>query len=134
MTAEARIAGLLADGLGIEGRALVPVCYPEIFCEVEKMSPFRQRELRTKMLSLRIVAGLETGSLRQIAKRHGVNFPALAAACRLIASRIGIHWALKSAEARRHYSELARERWRKRKNPPAATPAGLEKQEPKNQT
>lgn len=53
-----------------------------------------------EQIAVRVLAGLESGSFRQVAARHGLQASALHAAVHRFADRLGLRWTRSRVEAR----------------------------------
>lgn len=89
-----------------------PFQYPDDGAELDPDSvPVVDPRLRVVLLML---CGLEHGSLREVAARHGLGVSGLSAAGRRLSAKLGVRWTYVSDELRAKWSEGARRRCRKK--------------------
>jgi hypothetical protein len=96
------------DAAGMEGTgghgAPVPLAFHEAFKRPRSMSAIERRELQIKQCALRIAAGLEMRSLRELAKEIGCSHTAIDNMVARLCERLGMR--------KFHVSDVTRERMR----------------------
>jgi hypothetical protein len=106
----------LAPGTGFADGKISLVTLPTGLAVPDRQLRTADRQARDRaVLSLRIVAGLHTGSMRDLAKEAGVSVQSLSKATRRLAARLGLKLHLLSDQHRESLAEAQRRRWAKRK-------------------
>ncbi len=77
----------------------------DVFRPIESLSPAELRQLRIRQAALRLAAGLEARSLRELAREIGCNHNAIDRALARICERVGIHKFLATDATRAAQSE-----------------------------
>lgn len=86
---------------GFEGGGrVVPLVFHEAFVPAERLSVAERRELAIKQAAIRIACGLETRSLRAIAKEIGCSHTAIDNRLDRLCKGLGLHKFLVSEQTR----------------------------------
>lgn len=96
------------DGFGDGIDRNVPFVLHECFQQKPRLNKAKLQELRVKQVALRIAAGLELRSLRDVAKEIGVHHNTVDKALLTLCDRIGIRKFIVSDSTRKKQSDARR--------------------------
>lgn len=87
----------LEDGDGLN--RFVPICHHEAFIPRRRLTAAQRKEMQIKQAALRLAAGLEPRTLREIAREIGCHHNAVDKALSKVCERLGLYKFLRKRSA-----------------------------------